>query len=185
MPTDAQHQSDWDLLERCRKGEQQAWRELVDGHQRGLRLSIRSQGADEAKDIQTVEDIEQEVWLALIDKDYKRLGLYDPGRGCFDTFLKSVARQVIQLRRRRKYHRHKRESALGDHEPPDPTPNEGLVRAEFAEFQADLTKQEGRCLREGLLGIASQDATSRFSRANSRYLKHRIEKKWNQHFDTP
>ena len=65
---------------------------------------------------------------------------YNPERGCFDTFLKSAARQVIQLRRRRKYQRHERESGLGDHEPPDPTADEGLLLAEFAEFEAAFVR---------------------------------------------
>jgi hypothetical protein len=185
MSNDAQRKNDWDLLERCRKRNNDAWKELVDCHRQSLRLSIKSHMADEARDIQAVEDIEQQVWMALIEKDYKRLGLYDPERGCFDTFLKALALQVVQMRRRQNFRRKERECRLGDYEPRNPACNDGLVQAELAEFLQDLTRQESRCLRETLLRTVGEVSQPSISPGNVRYLIHRLQQKWRRHFDTP
>src|SRR5579859_5845164 len=91
------HWSECDLIERCKNRDDHAWRELVERHQRSVRLSIREKLGEKAKDMELVEDLTQNVFVALIEgEQYKRLGLYDLRRGCLDTFLRAIASQVVQ-----------------------------------------------------------------------------------------
>lgn len=187
MSENAERPNERGLLERCLEGDQQAWKELVAHHERSLRLSIRRHLGDEAKDVQLVDDIGQEVWRGLFEKDQMRLRRYDPQQASFDTFLNSVAHQIIQERRRRqcRQKRKHREVGLGTHEPPDRTGNDGLAQAELAEYLAALTPQERRCLRENLLGMSGEVSGPPISPGNVRVLKHRLRKKGKEHLDAP
>jgi DNA-directed RNA polymerase specialized sigma24 family protein len=177
--------SDWDLIEACKKRDDHAWKELVRRHGRSVRLSIQEKLGQNAKDIQLVEDLAQEVLVALIEKDYKRLGLYDPERGCFNTFLKAVTSQIIQRWRCRESARSEHEFPLNEHEPIDPGGDAALAQAELAEFRQSLTPQESRCLEENLMGEPKQcPEEPPLSAANLRQLKHRLEQKADKHFDS-
>jgi DNA-directed RNA polymerase specialized sigma24 family protein len=177
--------SDWDLIEWCKKRDDDAWKELVERHEHSVRLSLQEKLGEKAKDIQLVEDLTQEVFVALIKEQCKRLGLYDPERACFDTFLKAVATQIIRRWRGREGIRTEHEVPLEGHEPCEPGGDAGLVQAELAEFRESLTPQENRCLEENLMGEPKQHAEEPpLSGANARQLKHRLEQKADEHFDT-
>jgi DNA-directed RNA polymerase specialized sigma24 family protein len=177
--------SDWDLIEACKKRDGHAWKELVGRHERSVRLSIQEKLGENANDIQLVEDLAQEVLVALIEKGYKRLGLYDPERGCFDTYLKAMGSQIIQRWRCRESARTEHVFPLNEQEPIDPGGDAGLAQAELAEFRRSLTPQESRCLEENLMGAPKQRPDEPpLSDANVRQLKHRLEQKAVKHFDS-
>jgi RNA polymerase sigma-70 factor (ECF subfamily) len=86
---------DSELLERCRRGDEAAWYELVARHTRKVfSLAYRFTGrVDEA------EDLTQEVFV----KVYESLHRYEPTQGSFGTWLNAVARNhaIDHYRRRR------------------------------------------------------------------------------------
>ena len=87
--------SEHDLLPRCRRGDEAAWRELVALHTRRIfALAYRFAGrADEA------EDLTQEVFV----KVYQTLDRYREGEGSFNAWIMAVARNhaIDHYRRRR------------------------------------------------------------------------------------
>jgi RNA polymerase sigma-70 factor (ECF subfamily) len=92
---------DGDLVPRCRRGDEAAWRELVARHTRRVfALAYRFTGrVDEA------EDLTQEVFV----KVYETLGQYREGDGAFSAWLSVVARnQAIDHYRRRRQERLRR-----------------------------------------------------------------------------
>lgn len=94
-------ESDSDLLQRCRAGDQSAWRDLVARHTRRVfNLAYRFVGrVDEA------EDLTQEVFI----KVYQSLDRYRQAEGAFTTWLTTVARnQVIDNYRRRREEKRRR-----------------------------------------------------------------------------
>jgi len=92
--------SDTELVEGCRRGDEAAWRELVRRHTRKVfGLAYRFAGrVDEA------EDLTQEVFV----KVYERLGRYQADQGSFATWLMTVARNhaIDHYRRRREERLH-------------------------------------------------------------------------------
>jgi hypothetical protein len=179
---DLEHQSDWELIQLCKHGDGDAWKELLGRHQGSVRLSIRQKLGDRAKDVGLVEDRIQDVFTALIDPKYRRLEHYDPDRGGFDTFLKALASQVIQEWRRHEATQIEGKFPLDDGEPCE-AGNAGLVQAEFAEYVADLTPQEARCLREKLMRTQGPSSEIPIKPGNERWLRHRLKEKWKDHFD--
>ena len=92
-------ESDSDLLDRCRRGDQAAWRSLVGQHTRKVfGLAYRFSGrVDEA------EDLTQEIFV----KVYQSLDRYRESDGAFPGWLMTVARhQAID------HYRHKRTERL-------------------------------------------------------------------------
>lgn len=93
-----QNDSDTGLLQRCRAGDEEAWRELVARHTRRVfNVAYRFVGrVDEA------EDLTQEIFV----KVYQSLERYRPEHGRFETWLGTVARNhAIDHYRRRKEER--------------------------------------------------------------------------------
>jgi RNA polymerase sigma-70 factor (ECF subfamily) len=94
-------ESDSDLLDRCRRGDQTAWRDLVSRHTRKVfGLAYRFSGrVDEA------EDLTQEIFV----KVYQGLDRYREREGAFPGWLMRVARnQAIDHYRRRREERVRR-----------------------------------------------------------------------------
>jgi RNA polymerase sigma factor (sigma-70 family) len=94
-------ESDDDLLNQCRRGDQAAWRELVARHTRRVfGLAYRFTGrVDEA------EDLTQEIFI----KVYQTLDRYQAAQGAFASWLAAVARnQSIDHYRRRRQERLRR-----------------------------------------------------------------------------
>lgn len=140
-------ESDSDLLQRCRAGDQPAWRELVARHTRRVfNLAYRFVGrVDEA------EDLTQEVFI----KVYQSLDRYRQAEGSFTTWLTTVARnQVIDNYRRRREEKRRR---LEDPEildvmaSPEEGPLRGLEREERVEFVRRGLRALPADLREPLI----------------------------------
>ncbi len=123
-------ENDSDLLQRCRTGDQSAWRELVQRHTRRVfNLAYRFVGrVDEA------EDLTQEVFI----KVYQSLDRYRQAEGAFTTWLTTVARnQVIDNYRRRREEKRRRADdpeILDLMASPEEGPLRGLEREERVEF---------------------------------------------------
>lgn len=93
--------SDEELLDRCRSGDEAAWRELVSRHTRRVfNLAYRFVGrVDEA------EDLTQDIFV----KVYQSLHRYHASQGAFTTWLTTVARnQAIDDYRRRREEKKRR-----------------------------------------------------------------------------
>jgi RNA polymerase sigma-70 factor (ECF subfamily) len=91
--------NDSELVERCRRGDQLAWRDLVERHARRVfGIAYRFAGrVDEA------EDLTQDVFV----KVYQSLGRYEAAQGAFGSWVATVARNqaIDHYRRRREEHR--------------------------------------------------------------------------------
>ncbi|HLJ93411.1 MAG TPA: sigma-70 family RNA polymerase sigma factor [Gemmataceae bacterium] len=175
--------SNWDLIESCKQRNSPAWTELLARHESRVRKSIRAQLCQKARDHHLVEDLTQNVFTALIQNDYKRLGLYDPQRGCFNTFLNAVVSHILRDWRRLKNNQTAQEGLAAGKEPIENSGEAGLLQAELAEFYQSLPPQEKRCL-EGMMGEApEQGEKAPLSAANARQLKHRLTKRARKYFE--
>jgi len=75
------------LVERCRAGDPEAWEEIVRGHSRRIyALCYRFTGRP-----QDAQDLTQEVFI----KTYRSLGLYDPAKSGFATWITTIARNAL------------------------------------------------------------------------------------------
>lgn len=132
-----------DLLERCRKGDEGAWRELVARHSRKVfGLCYRFSGrVDEA------EDLTQEVFLRV----YQSLDRYRSSGGAFNTWLMTVARNhaIDHYRRRREERNRRDDGALGEMELL-PSGEEGPVMALERKERVQLVQRGLRALPEDL-----------------------------------
>ncbi len=131
-------ENDSDLLLRCRRGDEAAWRELVSRHTRRVfGLAYRFVGrVDEA------EDLTQETFV----KVYQTLDRYRPADGSFTSWLMAVARNqaIDNYRRRRQEHLRR----LDDPEVLDDTPSgeEGPLRSLEREERMSLVHRGLRAL---------------------------------------
>jgi RNA polymerase sigma-70 factor (ECF subfamily) len=99
--TTALSETDGNLLQRCRTGDETAWRDLVSRHTRRVfGVAYRFTGrVDEA------EDLTQEIFV----KVYQSLDRFRESEGAFPTWLTTVARnQAIDHYRRRREERTRR-----------------------------------------------------------------------------
>jgi RNA polymerase sigma-70 factor, ECF subfamily len=139
--------SDSDLLQRCRAGDQAAWRDLVARHTRRVfNVAYRFVGrVDEA------EDLTQEVFI----KVYQSLDRYRQSEGSFTTWLTTVARnQVIDNYRRRREEKRRRlenPEILDVIASPEEGPLRGLERDERVEFVRRGLRALPADLREPLI----------------------------------
>lgn len=132
-----------DLLERCRKGDEGAWRELVTRHSRKVfGLCYRFSGrVDEA------EDLTQEVFLRV----YQSLDRYRSTGGAFNTWLMTVARNhAIDHYRRRREERNRRDDGAEGEMELLPSGEEGPVMALERKERVQLVQRGLRALPEDL-----------------------------------
>jgi len=119
-------ENDSDLLLRCRRGDEAAWRDLVSRHTRRVfGLAYRFVGrVDEA------EDLTQEIFV----KVYQTMDRYRPDDGLFTSWLMAVARNqaIDHYRRRRQEHLRRVEApeVLEDAPSGDESPLRTLEREE-------------------------------------------------------
>jgi RNA polymerase sigma-70 factor (ECF subfamily) len=136
-------EGDGQLLERCRRGDEAAWHELVTRHSRKVfGLCYRFAGrVDEA------EDLTQEAFLRV----YQNLDRYRSGAGAFSTWLMTVARNhaIDQYRRRREERQRRDDSAEGEMELL-PSGEEGPVMALERKERVQLVQRGLRALPQDL-----------------------------------
>jgi len=138
---------DGELVQRCRDGDEGAWRDLVSRHTRRVfGVAYRFTGrVDEA------EDLTQEVFV----KVYQNLHRYRSDDGAFTTWLTTVARnQAIDHYRRRREERTRRadDPAILDFESaPGEGPDGLLERAERVRLVRSGLRALPRDLREPLV----------------------------------
>lgn len=136
-------EGDGELLERCRRGDEAAWRELLTRHSRKVfGLCYRFAGrVDEA------EDLTQEVFLRV----YQNLDRYRSGAGAFSTWLMTVARNhaIDHYRRRREECQRRDDRAEGEMELL-PSGDEGPVMALERKERVQLVQRGLRALPEDL-----------------------------------
>lgn len=132
-----------ELLERCRRGDEGAWRELVTRHSRKVfGLCYRFSGrVDEA------EDLTQEVFLRV----YQSLDRYRSTGGAFSTWLMTVARNhAIDHYRRRREERNRRDDGAEGEMELLPSGEEGPVMALERKERVQLVQRGLRALPEDL-----------------------------------
>ena len=139
--------SDNELLERCRGGDEAAWRDLVARHTRRVfGLAYRFSGrVDEA------EDLTQEIFVRV----YQGLGRYDGSVGGFSAWLTRVARNhAIDHYRRQKVEReHRVETAqpIEEMASRDESPEVSLQREERVRLVQRALRSLPVELREALV----------------------------------
>lgn len=132
-----------DLLERCRRGDEGAWRELVTRHSRKVfGLCYRFSGrVDEA------EDLTQEVFLRV----YQNLDRYRSSAGAFNTWLMTVARNhAIDHYRRRREERTRRDDGTEGEMELLPSGEEGPMMALERKERVQLVQRGLRALPDDL-----------------------------------
>lgn len=153
--------ADLDLVQSCRNGDEDAWRELVRRYARRVyavayRFTART---DEA------EDLTQDVFVRV----YQSLDRFREGEGSFPTWLMTVARNqcIDQYRRRREERLRRSEDALALDERPGEgaSPLDGVERRERAELLRSGLRSLPPDLREPLVlcdlrGLAYEDIAS-------------------------
>jgi RNA polymerase sigma-70 factor (ECF subfamily) len=129
-----------ELLDRCRRGDAAAWRELVERHARSVfALCYRFSGR-----VDLAEDLTQEAFARV----YQQLGRYRPADGAFGAWLATVARNLAidQLRRTRQERLRRVDGEVMEHvASPDGNPERALQREERA-----------RLVRRGLHGLVPE-----------------------------
>src|SRR5207237_3707279 len=111
---------------------------------------------------------------------------YQQERGCFNTYLRVVASRVIQQGARSQHDALDEAISLGAKEPIGGCGDQALAQAKLADFRDSLPAQQRRCLNEKLLGEPQENPEAPpLSDANVRQLKHRLEQKAEEFFDTP
>jgi RNA polymerase sigma-70 factor (ECF subfamily) len=136
-------EGDEDLLDRCRLGDENAWRELVTRHSRKVfGLCYRFSGrVDEA------EDLTQDVFLRV----YQSLDRYRSSAGAFRTWLMTVARNhAIDHYRRRREERQRRDDGVEGEMELLPSSDEGPVMALERQERVQLVQRGLRTLPEEL-----------------------------------
>jgi RNA polymerase sigma-70 factor (ECF subfamily) len=136
-------EGDEDLLDRCRFGDENAWRELVTRHSRKVfGLCYRFSGrVDEA------EDLTQDVFLRV----YQSLDRYRSSAGAFRTWLMTVARNhAIDHYRRRREERQRRDDGVEGEMELLPSGDEGPVMALERQERVQLVQRGLRTLPEEL-----------------------------------
>ena len=178
MPPHLDQLSDWDLIQLCLAGNDSAWRLLFTRHESSLIRSIQKLLHKKRLPMYWKEDIFQNVWLTLSKDDYQRLGRYTPRRGHLNTFLKAVAKEEIEIRRRAEGYWIDHKVPLQLIEPQDPGADDARAQAELAEFFESLTPQEKRYWHENVMGEPRDPSTPPISAGNERQLKHCMRRKW-------
>lgn len=133
-------ETDSELVDRCRRGDQAAWRELVGLYTRRVfALAYRFSGrVDEA------EDLTQEIFV----KVYERLGRYQEGQGGLPAWLMTLARhQAIDGYRR---HREERRREAGD-----PERLEAMASAEEGPLRSLEREERVALVHRGLRALPS------------------------------
>jgi RNA polymerase sigma-70 factor (ECF subfamily) len=140
-------ESDSELLQRCRQGDEAAWRDLVARHTRRVfSLAYRFVGrVDEA------EDLTQDIFV----KVYQNLDRYHSGQGAFSTWLTAVARNLsIDNHRKRREERMRRidgEGLVENLRSPDEGPQKRLEREERVTLVRSGLKALPQELREPII----------------------------------
>lgn len=170
------------LIDRMCAGDKEAGAILCARHQPKLGVFIEHRLRKRGVDPANADDIFQDVWVALLERDQDGLKRYNPLRGSLHNLLEKIAARLIK----------KRYEAKGGCTIPlpgaeviDPRGNDGLVNAEVAEYLEDLTHQESRCLHEKLLNEPKPASEPPISANNERVLKHRLQEKLRHHIDIP
>ena len=178
MSSQLPHAADYQLVQRCLAGDQEAWAGLFQEHQPRLLARLRRRFGGGRRSADLAEEAAALFWTMLVERDYRRLRCYDPQRGALATFLNTVAGHVAgRLYRTQVARRDQAQPGPNDLvEPNVPLPL-GLL---YQEFEATLTPRERRYWRESLLAAAPfpADAPPQ-SAVNCRKLKQRIRAKLN------
>ena len=159
--------SDWDLIQRSRRGDPEAYGQLYERYLPRVQASARKGlGRHWGQDAAVVEQLAHEVLASLWDHDRRWLHAYDPTRSCFATFLSLRTRKVIQDHIQQRLTLQTWEKPLADWDGPEPRPRllaEGLLLEELA---ASLTRCERAYFEACLFG--NEAALKALSPANVR-----------------
>jgi RNA polymerase sigma-70 factor, ECF subfamily len=140
-----------DLVERCNRGERQAWAEL---HARYVGLITASVGRGNPGAPHDVEDVVQEVFLNLV----KALRQYDPARP-LEVYILEIARRV-RISRYRQFSAQKRGAfsretrPLDAHDGGDEGGYISVASPEDNQESALMKAQETRMLRKALAALS-------------------------------
>ena len=84
-----------DLIEQCTRGDKGAWDAFVDQYGALIYAAVvRAIGRGGHVSNERIEDITQDVFVRLVDRDYRLLRTYDPSRAALTTWLTIVARST-------------------------------------------------------------------------------------------
>lgn len=142
LPGDACRAAPASLVDRCREGEEAAWRELYEAHAGRVwrfaeRLGARSED---------LPDVLQEVFVVV----FRRLPDFD-GRAAFTTWLFGIVLKVVQSHRRRSLRQHLRRVmalTLGDPPTSHDDPESAAFRSAAARELKAILDQMSDPLRE-------------------------------------
>jgi hypothetical protein len=169
--------ADMELLERCLAGDQIAWETFFHRFRQPMAATIARRLWATARVSTHVEEILADFWFALVDRNGRRLRLYDPTRSSLLHYLGRLACEQVSLFYRRQARWERLHVQLYVPEPAvDDTPRyeHGLWREEL---WASLSALEQRFLCAWLAAPAGPEPEQPRHSARDRKVKQRVRDK--------
>ncbi len=147
----ARRAADFDLAQRCVRGDVAAWNDIYAQNHDRLCRSIRIL-LGSLCDANLVDEIAARVWYALVENDGKLLERYKPARkASLITFMRAVARDVIHRYIRTEVRRRQREAASLRQKSAGRGIAREVITDSLNDFLATLTPREQKFCHEFLL----------------------------------
>ncbi|TWT87516.1 RNA polymerase sigma factor [Pseudobythopirellula maris] len=175
---------DREMIDRCVRGDIDAWQTLYDQFHSVLLRSIAAMLRGSTGE-ELVEEVASRVWCALAENDGALLDRYDPQRGArFITFLRLIARDELKRHFRSEGRRKQRELTVGSARPRIDC-EEHHLWARLDEFLCELTPAERKFFNEVLVpeGGAEESKEDEYTKSNFWQLRHRIREKLQLHLE--
>jgi DNA-directed RNA polymerase specialized sigma24 family protein len=137
------------LVRRCLADEQRAWEQL-EGYRPGLEYDARKFQRRRPVPACAPEDIVQDVWLRLCDREHSLLSAYNCHLAPLKIYLRSLVCRRIRALRGQARRRIGEVTLAPGHDHADPGASGGITDAEFHECLDRLGPAEQQLLAEGL-----------------------------------
>lgn len=165
-----------ELVRRCLAKDYKAWGELYEQFDGFIKQLIRRRLQPYQRDL--VEDIAQEVWLNLWERDRLRLGYFDPERGKLKSFVASAACRVFYLLAREWKRRKNSEKSLESAGEGRFQVYDDLSPAVVHECIVRLSPRENQYLFNVALNPNGHELLNGISEVNRRQIASRLQRKF-------
>jgi len=165
------------LVDQCLAGDEAAWNELFKTIHAPLVTVTKSLLTSKTTtDDELADEVVGRVWYSLVAEPARKLGRFDPARGChLVTFLTALAKNEIRQHFRTEHRRRVRERKASRREARSSSLNLVQTPILFDEFLESLTPREREFLQVHLED--PKLPAEPFTDANAWQLKYRIRKK--------
>ena len=163
------------LVDQCLAGDEAAWNALFKAVHAPL-VTVTKSLLTSTTDDDLANEVVGRVWYSLVAEPTRKLGRFDPARGCcLVTFLTALAKNEIRQHFRTEHRRRVRERKASRREARSSSLNLVQTPILFDEFLESLTPREREFLQVHLED--PKLPAEPFTDANAWQLKYRIRKK--------